>query len=600
MDRGSLQMEARGLSPGLVEFAHNPFRILRLEVDCGTGEAAVQAERVLTLNRAGLAPQQADLLGWLPPTQIYELQQAAQKIEEPLQRLVEQLFWFDCVRDQAVLLLKAALADPRRETLEAYFATEQALPEVLPERSGEEPAAEQISEAQRMGMIAAAINQANLRLLIASAAISGKLMTLLGTDSPLTISANWQVVQGLDSVEAAHDLIAQTMARSESALDACGHWEGAVARWTRLLAHPWFTLYLNRCIGDLADDYVSIEDAESIEESIKAHLADLSAKETRFALLQGDYQLGAALIAGVAQAGLEERALAPAFRPLHHVFQSEVAEVQGLLEQSGDSGIEGIGGYLKRLQLIRSRWQSMDQAGLLGLSNILDDAVEQAYLKLRRQDRPAAGTDELLAQSAQLVGAQSLRERINAYRSDVEEHHKRLCHFCKTGEPDYDKSVVLKGTKVTDREWSGLSVTTHFSIQYKVVLRCERCAKFHDFLNHAYAIGWALLPGFVLIAWAFVTGARGLDGLLMMTAYIGVFVLAYLPITRRPLFRGVVAAIRAPSCAARRAVGYLVTPPECRRYYDLATAQGHQDLIHEAYAIEADWSMNALEHIRKD
>jgi hypothetical protein len=54
-----------------------------------------QAGKVLSLARLNLPLQDPDPIPWLPGNNEIEVKKAAQKLEEPLQRVVEQLFWFD-------------------------------------------------------------------------------------------------------------------------------------------------------------------------------------------------------------------------------------------------------------------------------------------------------------------------------------------------------------------------------------------------------------------------------------------------------------------------------------------------------------------------
>src|SRR5262249_48078076 len=124
MVEAAVQTVAKLLSPMLRSFEVNPFRALRLKVNVTTTDAAFQAERVLTLARAGLEPDEPDVLPWLPKVEIYEVQQAAQIVEEPLARLVEQFFWFDLVRDPQATKIQSLLTDFNGTELRQYFELE--------------------------------------------------------------------------------------------------------------------------------------------------------------------------------------------------------------------------------------------------------------------------------------------------------------------------------------------------------------------------------------------------------------------------------------------------------------------------------------------
>ena len=79
-------------STELSQFRLSPFRVLRLPVVATSAEVWWQAEKVLSLVRLNLPPQESDPIPWLPGNDEMEIKQAAQKLEEPLQRVVEQLF----------------------------------------------------------------------------------------------------------------------------------------------------------------------------------------------------------------------------------------------------------------------------------------------------------------------------------------------------------------------------------------------------------------------------------------------------------------------------------------------------------------------------
>jgi hypothetical protein len=84
---------------GLNQFRLNPFRVLRLPVGAPLNQALWQGEKMLSLARLNLPPQEPDLLPWLPVNNEMEIKQSVQRMEEPLQRVVEQLFWFDFKSD---------------------------------------------------------------------------------------------------------------------------------------------------------------------------------------------------------------------------------------------------------------------------------------------------------------------------------------------------------------------------------------------------------------------------------------------------------------------------------------------------------------------
>src|SRR5262249_24555279 len=126
----------------------------------------------------------------LPAPGIPELQQAAQSIEEPLIRLKYQLLWFDFERDPRGETLVALLRAPSGAAIREYLTSRPPVPEpepLLALESSAEPIAPAESDGaaqsdngsshghthQDQSIIAQALNQANLRLLLVGARING-------------------------------------------------------------------------------------------------------------------------------------------------------------------------------------------------------------------------------------------------------------------------------------------------------------------------------------------------------------------------------------------------------------------------------------------
>ena len=82
-------------SPVLSHFRTNPFRVLRVPPDVGVDEAIWRSEEALARSRAGLGLPDGEMIPWLVDPDEPEIRQAVQRIEEPLRRLTDQVFWFD-------------------------------------------------------------------------------------------------------------------------------------------------------------------------------------------------------------------------------------------------------------------------------------------------------------------------------------------------------------------------------------------------------------------------------------------------------------------------------------------------------------------------
>ena len=355
-------------------------------------------------------------------------------------------------------------------------------------------------------VVAQAINQANLRLLLAAASLDG----MAGGASSVPVeprkiaAAQWISWNGFQKLPQAHEVLTGGVVSGGEPGDGVqGYWRAALQRWTEILESPAFGAYLEVCIADLGDDYVSADDTEAVIESMRTYLVDLSAQEARRLLLEGRYALAGSMISAMADSRMGSRVLTPAARPIRQVCQAELSELAALIEQPGGSVVESAGAYLRRLEAIRSRWARLDEKGVVGLRDLIDEGIEKAYLALRNLEKPDKTVDGLLAQAGRMVRAQSLRERLNSFQAELVELRSRMCHFCKTNKPDYDKSVVLKGMKETHREETYSSTLIHYRVQYQVVFRCPRCARQHDFIRHTgWALSLAALPGLVaLLTW---------------------------------------------------------------------------------------------------
>lgn len=575
MSEAILPNVSRLSSPALRGFECNPFRVLRLATNASTSEASFQAERALTLMRAGLPPSGDDLLPWLPPASTYDAQQSAQTIEEPLARLTEQLLWFDLVHDRTADSLQSVLRELTDESLRKYFESEAGLP----------PAANcDPEDAAAVPLVAQAINQANARLLMATSLVNGVGITKTAAPAePRKIArGDWQSLYGMSALPDAHNVIAGPMAGPDPALDSSRYWERGLARWANILKHPWFRSYLAQCIADLEDDFVSLDDAETIEESIRTELADMASHETRFLLLGGHYSLAGEMISALATSGLEKRVLVPALRPIHHLFQSEVAELQTLLDDTDGDGLRHLDAYVKRLAAIKKRWTKLDPSGLVGLGHILDGALEQAFLRLRSLETPGAESNALLDSVSRLAAAASLRESVRFYRTELEEAKKRHCNFCKSGAPDVEKSVVLEGRKETERTGN----TVYIGIEFRLILRCERCARFHDFLwKWGMLSMWCVFPALCFIIFPLtglaIVGCFKLG--LVRTDQIGA-VAVFFPRLVSELFSSVFA--------------WFVTPTGHRRYGRCGDLDPMYTLRREGNSVRTHWRSTAYIEIQ--
>src|SRR5688500_5550873 len=146
-------------SPGLDFFRVNPFRTLRVPIRIPAQEALWKSEKALSRLRAGLEPPEPDLVPWLAPPDEFDIREGAQKMEEPLRRLREQLLWFDFALDLHGQLLQEALSTQAGSKLSEYLAVSEG------SLGGAGP--------HSPSVIAHRVNQANLRLLLGLSELHG-------------------------------------------------------------------------------------------------------------------------------------------------------------------------------------------------------------------------------------------------------------------------------------------------------------------------------------------------------------------------------------------------------------------------------------------
>lgn len=479
-------IDAQNASPALRGFELNPFRVLHLQSGLSASDAILQAENALTLKRVGLAPDEPDMLPWRPEPALYDLQAASQSVEEPFVRLKMQLLWFDFARDPHGAVLAQAMQTPSSAALAEYL-TSQA------------QAASSDDNAPDLGAVAHEINQANLRLLLSASFLSGVLdPTAPGTQPAIKLSGEqWQTLQGFKILRHVH---ARLQPDDSGGSHARTQWADGLKRWAKLLASPAFRAYVEACIRDLEDEFVTADDVDTICESLRIHLIDVSVQEIRFLLLEGRYASAKWLITALAEAGFAPALVTPAMRPLRQIFQLELSELEARFENQSSENLAALEDHLDHLNLIRTRWKGLDSGDIIGLLDLLDQAVETVYLRLRTISNDKGQVEPLLAKTRTTASAQSLRERIATYEKELEVAKTRLCHFCKTAEPDYEQSVVLRGKKETHREYLGGSTRIHYALRWAIVLRCGDCGKRHVYIRRSAAVAVAALLPLLILA----------------------------------------------------------------------------------------------------
>ncbi len=563
-------------SPVLSQFRTNPFRVLRVPPDIGAQEAVWKSEEALSRIRAGLALSDGELIPWLPDPEEPEIRHAVQRIEEPLRRLTDQLFWFDPEHDGDGTRLRRALRALEADLLEGYLGG--GLCEVRSEGSAETTAVPRL------------LNHANLSLLLAGLSLhdalpDGSLPETLGSDGKGSDTIRWGRSKGLDVSDNPHVLDLTMGGSTRRARQTLDRWTVALARWVKLVKAPAFLAFVQENIARLEDDVVGADDAEVVVNSVTTRLTDLLVGEVKVQLMAGRIDSVRALMEAAARSEIEPRRWGMAFRSLRPLFRTEAAELEPLLAREG-LHFDDCALYFARLKTLRARWASVDSAAMVGLDELADEAVLKGCEALASLES-FLGVDRLktlYGTALGLAAADSLKERISAMVTRVNGFEHYACHFCKSREMKLERSVVIKGKRESHRTYGYNSTTVHYVVNANIVPRCARCSTLHSFCwdcssTIRKALGVALAIALVYLVRAKVFGADPeLGGFLVFGAAAAL-------------------VLWLSGLLARRIAALLATPRGERRYWSASKAKSYQEMESEGYKLSVDYRPDAFANV---
>jgi hypothetical protein len=541
------------LSPVLERFQLNPFRVLRLSIDATTDEAIWRSEEALTLARASLQLSEPDVLPWMPAPDEHETRQAAQWLEEPLRRMLEQVFWFDFQAGPGARELEEALAQRDTSSLALYL---------------HEGPQDQVS---------GNINKANVCLLLGALTMAGQAPVQAG---PVEGPA-WESKEGLSILKGAHKAAhGEAHAQAEQGAQL---WQRALGLWAQLAASPQFLDYLKSRPGQAGDDLLREEDAEAVVGAVKARLTDILSAEVKAYLLAGRLDCVRALLSVTARdnpdvppAGhIEPRQWALSLRPLRAVFRTELDDMESILMAGDVPSLDDVALYLDRLDYLAGRWNKLDPTNLLGLDEFIDAGVTKAHGVLSRNMgyEVAVRVGQLLHLASRIARAASVKERIEVIKGRLESYKEWVCHYCHEREAEAWSMVTLRSRKFLHTTYGFNSRTHHFSIMFFAVRRCPRCADLHDHIFSAVRWLWAA-PTALLVLVALVHAYLMPHPIPMMLA------------TAAAAFAGWVCyfVFRFP---LRRLMALFMTPRGDRYYWDTTESAGYKSMLQEGYSEEA-------------
>jgi len=496
-------------SPGLGQFRKSPFRLLRLPPNATAKQAVWQSDKALARARVGMALPDPDPVPWLPQGDAIEIQEAAQIMESPLARIVEQLLWFDATDDGDGAELVAALAAADGRRLHAYL------------------------EAEHARSIAGRINEANLNLLLGFSLLyeTGPALVAAG-DAAEAVALAWQTTGALSIVEDPHKAVRVAATPRGGVAKWAGLLGEGVSGWGDLLASPEFADHVRAKIAALGDELLTADDLEAVLSGLRTRVADLVVGETKLEITQGRIDSVSQLSAIAGRSKIDAETWLVAFRPLKTQFQSELDELAPDAE-TGLGVVEDVNAYLDRLTTLAKRWRPIDEAQLLGLSSLIDDAIQVAFARLRgasHEIQLGARFAEVLARIGQVAHSPSFKERVKGYKERLVDVAKSMCHYCGKRELEAAYCASVSSKVEISREHFGNTIRVQYKVGTLPIARCKRCSLLHGFIRSTGRIAFFTLAASVLLV-ALVhppTWFSGIElGAGVMLAGVG-FVFAYI------------------------------------------------------------------------
>jgi hypothetical protein len=581
----SRDADAGTRSPGLDFFRVNPFRTLRVPIRIPSQEALWKSEKALSRLRAGLDPPEPDLVPWLAAPDEFDIREGAQKMEEPLRRLREQLLWFDFALDPRGATLEEALSAQAGPQLANYLATDVSgarsaeRAELLKERGKDDPT---LSNESSANLIAHRVNQANLRLLLGLSELHGveivERAEAARAGSPPALE--WKAEGGLKAAMDPHLVLAGALKKKRKAEQKASYLGEALARWGALLKDPAFTPYVQAEIESLGDELVGKDDVETITYAVSSALADIIVGEARLQMSHGAIDEVLHLTKLAAASGIDPVFWTTAFKPLRTAFQAEVTELDALLE--GNPRINDVDLYLARLETLVKPWAKVKDGGVLGLDQLVDTAVITAVDAIRALDHPAVVLDrifEVLRRAEEIARSESAKERSREYRTVLQKYRDVLCHFCTKRGAEVDSSVVLKGKKLVSSEYVGYNtIRNTFGLMAGLIPRCATCAELHGWMHYFVRAMWvAAAIGAPFLLWLVGESAGFMAGLVAAAALLGA------------------------SWIATRIAAKASTPTGETAYWSYSNTQGYRRMASEGYSItKHDYRKDAYARLKME
>ncbi|KFB69716.1 hypothetical protein [Candidatus Accumulibacter vicinus] len=415
----------------------NAFRVTGLGVEAGGREIARQAERLQTMQKLGSAIRPGGALALEPPPDTDALRQASQRLADPEQRLVDELFWF--------WPLTAGCAD--RDPALAALAR---------------------------GDLAEAARQWTTRELNDDASAHN-----------LAVLAH---LQALD-LERLGDELPRETAQQQSKF-----WLDAQQQWRKVLQNEAFWGRLTARVRILDDPRLTTGLVRRIRQALPEMLLTINAQLAVAALERQETDRAYRHLTLIRASGFDQADIDAALARVIQPFRKRLMTLIDTARNEAQAAPSSADVVAERL-LLQSKGLTSILCAILPTEStvrvtLLDElasCADRCLTVFVNETRKWSRCLELEKQIHAIAASPGLRSTIEeeievCERNAAEEEHYGVCWFCKkqAPTPSCEVEVKLYGDVKSTRQWGDNMVRTTWNIRTMMAPRCNGCRQLHE------------------------------------------------------------------------------------------------------------------------
>ncbi|WP_210489352.1 hypothetical protein [Rufibacter aurantiacus] len=554
----------------LNHFRLNPFRILNIPIETSIEEASWAAESLATMLAVGISPEGSNPISFLGVYSEAEIKKSFTQLEEPLERLVAEVFWFDLVND------------PNAKPLTTYLNTSD-INALIAYRSS---TTTRIEESELTTSISEQINLANLNLLLGFAGLNDLPLGLepIESDCPednkparQTLEFTWKKMDGLSVVENPHLVLAKADDSISQRCTWASSLKASLFGWNKVLQHEEWGNYIRQKIERLQDDLLDDSTPELLKRIIINRLTELIAQEIKETIRENKYEFTRQLLQIASQVEMDSNSWRTALAPTKVFLQNEINQLAELLGEEADTTLKDIRNYFTAINRWKQQWIKVDPEDVMGGAYLTDEAVLRGFRALTQLEL-SQGTlqenEEILKLANDLAFNASVKEKVSYYSETLKELYKDLtCYFCQKRESDSSCPLILRGMQNTGEDENAI----HYSTKFGYVPRCNRCGDLHNSINN-----WGLaisIPVYLTLIYYFILILieSEIPGIILGAVILIIGFLQRISISTFGYIVG------APFLVARSIIGTMVTPNGERNYGEADSSPQSMKLQAEGY-----------------